>query len=286
MSRNLEEEHQPLLGDLTARTLAETTYHIDVARLDQRHSSRHPVVGALKTAIMIILTPVLIVSVGAIATVFMWIGPDAIKQRLVSVFLPRLCHKVGILFQPERDELLKGCSGRVLDVGCGGGAYMRYFHNADAIVALEPVQSMHSKIRSEASNNGIEADRLTLLSIDIESYIQQYGVNDKFDWIILGNVLCEVNDPISTLQAVDALIQPRSGRIYYCEHIGCPKHTWKRRWQDWMNPFWKTLSYGCNSNRDSLEYISTLNDWEVISWQYSNFTVGLGPFVLGLARKK
>jgi len=38
------------------------------------------------------------------------------------------------------------------------------------------------------------------------------------DWIILGNVLCEIPDVDEALRILDRLLKP-GGRVYYSEHV-------------------------------------------------------------------
>jgi photosystem II stability/assembly factor-like uncharacterized protein len=69
-----------------------------------------------------------------------------LRSTLLSMFVPRIMESVDKEFHTERKTLLSGISGRVLDVGSGGGAYMRYLTKAQGsveVVAVEPVQHMH-----------------------------------------------------------------------------------------------------------------------------------------------
>jgi len=219
----------------------------------------------------------------------MYFAPLRLKNRLDSWWLPLICGKLDEEFAPERKVLLAECAGRVLDVGSGGGAYMRYFQRATAITALEPVQELHTTIRKQAASHGIQSDRLTVLAMDAETFAEQASCDDhneeSFDWVILGNVLCEAENPGTTLEAIDQLLKPGVGRVYFSEHIACPAGCWERRLQEWINPLWCTISNGCNVNRDSLHAIYNMSNWKVIHWTYNSVKVGMGPFVLGLATK-
>jgi len=301
MASDQPDERHPLLEVLApspssavSQTLAGETYTIDPSRVEDKKSV-WPVTKALKTAVTIALAPVAVVT-GAVATTVMFLSPVAIQERIASFFIAFTCSKLDELFGPERRELLRNCSnnaGRVLDIGTGGGAYLRYFKDATEIVALEPMVPLHDKIRKEADAQGIPSDRLTLLAMGAEEYylkLQQSEEGEKalFDWIILGNVLCEIptSNRASVLRAVDTLLHPETGHIYFSEHVGCPQGTWRRCLQDWINPFWRTLSHGCNCNHDSVLDIQSVPHWDVVAWTYHKVRVGLGPFVMGLARKK
>jgi hypothetical protein len=41
----------------------------------------------------------------------------------------------------------------------------------------------------------------------------------------------------------------------------------------------------CNCNRDSLDALEGMAEWDVISWQMNNLTAFTVPIVMGLVRK-
>ena len=165
-------------------------------------------------------------------------------------------------------------------MGAGGGAYFQYFTKADRVVAVEPQEVMYPILNKVANENGlVEPTKEFSIVRDLED------VKGSFDHVIFGNVLCEVPNVDQTLQQVDKLLAP-GGRVYFSEHIGRPAGTWARWFQDFYNPMHRHISVGCNCNRDSLEKMRSMENWEVVYWKYEHFQVCMGPFVLGLAMKK
>ena len=163
---------------------------------------------------------------------------------------------------------------------------MRFFRNATHVVALEPMSELHAVIREEAEQWLPQHTTMDVVSLHLDEYLNQYPDQvGTFDWVILGNVLCEVPCVETTLRSVNQILKDE-GQVYFSEHIGCKCSSWQRRLQNMLNPWWKTVSGGCNINRDSLDLIQAIPDWEVISWNFHTLRVGLGPFVLGLAQKK
>ena len=67
---------------------------------------------------------------------------------------------------------------------------------------------------------------------------------EQFDRIILGNVLCEVDDPVSFLRTVDSLLKP-GGRVYFSEHV-LEDSGWRRTLQHLVAPWWALVSDGCH----------------------------------------
>jgi 2-polyprenyl-3-methyl-5-hydroxy-6-metoxy-1,4-benzoquinol methylase len=111
--------------------------------------------------------------------------------------------------------------------------------------------NMHDGIRQVAKQVGILDKNLTILPLTLEEYVnsmQQRGMQkQQFDWIIVGNVLCEVSDPIAALEGIKILTKP-GGHVYFSEHEGAASGTWVRRVQDMFNPVWVKVTDGCNCN--------------------------------------
>lgn len=220
------------------------------------------------------------------------------RESLISMVIPRVMQRVEREFHRERQELLATVSGRVLDVGSGGGAYMRYLGrgpsdtttsktgggNVREVVAVEPLEHLHPLIRSKAEEAGVQS--LTVCREMDELFGDANEVTNPFDWVVLGNVLCEVPDVPSIVHQVSRLLKP-GGKVYFQEHVGRRVGTWQRAVQDFVNPAWRHMSGGCNCNRDSVSILKSHSCWEdVVDWQYDHISVGLGPMVLGLAQKK
>jgi len=154
------------------------------------------------------------------------------------------------------------------------------------VVALEPVDNFHAGYRKLAEEAGLEDSNVEMYACDIETYVRELPTKKgQFDWIILGNVLCEVDNQISTLASIKHLLKP-GGHVYFSEHIAAPKGTWARFVQDLINPWWRTAGGGCNCNRDSLLNLRNTPGFQIISWQYPRPQVLFGTFVLGLIQKK
>jgi hypothetical protein len=98
----------------------------------------------VKTALRVIVLPVAL-PFGLIYAAAM-VTP-LLRNKVLGLFLPIGMNALDKIFQTEREALLRHVSGKVLDVGSGGGAYLRYTHNADDVVAVEPVEELHPKIR-------------------------------------------------------------------------------------------------------------------------------------------
>jgi SAM-dependent methyltransferase len=260
--------------DLVSKTLVGQTYTLRASPSVPAYQT------TAKTALSILLLPIS-VPIGLV-----WAAAMATPLRswMISMFIPRIMEGVDKEFHTEREKLLSGISGRVLDVGSGGGAYMRYLTNAQGpveVVAVEPVQHMHPIIHTAGKSLGS--------SLKIVNHLEDLKEDDQesFDWVIFGNVLCEVPDVRQTVHHVVSRLLKPGGKVYFQEHIAQKEGSWQRKVQDFVNPAWRHMGGGCNCNRDSVAIMKGHSSWEgVVEWQYNHYTVALGPMVLGLAQKK
>lgn len=259
----------------TVKNLGKYSYAIpDVAI----HSS--PFQQSLMIALALVVSPFLLIAL-IIYTFLIILAPTAIKERLISTAIPLMMTRLEQKTMNQRKLLLQRVHGKVLDVGAGAGTYLQYCQNASHYVAIEPVQGMHHMIANKAKQAGFQDFQLTIRSDTFESYDAPPGT---FDWIILGNVLCEVHEVQVTLDKVNHLLKP-GGHVYFSEHLGAPLHSRTRTFQNIINPWWNRISGGCNCNRDSLHAIEGMASWDVVSWSLHGIKVWGGPMVIGLARK-
>lgn len=270
------------------QTLDGQTYRLDTSQLQIKLNERNPTwKKALQTSVMVVATPILL-PVVALYTFSMYVGPQWWRNKVTAAMVSTFMKQVEQVFEDERKELLKGITATdtVMDLGAGSGCYLDHLSQCGHLVAIEPCANFHNDYKKRALQAGLAESQLELHACDLETYLKDHPEKKgTFDWIVLGNVLCEVDDQQPTLQCIDQLLKPHKGRVYFSEHCGMPQGTWARWIQDRVNPLWRTAGAGCNCNRDSLANIKNTG-WQVVSWNYSALKVMLGPFVLGLAMKK
>jgi SAM-dependent methyltransferase len=263
---------------LTVQSLGEFTYAIpEVAR-----ESTSLLTRCIQFA-MVLFFPISF-SLFTVFTGIMTAGPKSWRMAIISRMIPMMMKRMKSKTLNQRKLLLQHLKGRVLDVGSGGGAYFSLFKDkASHVVALEPVSKMHDTIRYEAQKACFHDFQITISTQTVEEYASSHPT-EKFDWVILGNVLCEVENQKSTLEAISRLLL-EGGHVYFSEHLAAHPSTFTRNFQNFINPWWRRVSGGCNCNRDSLHALEEMADWDVISWQMNNLKVFSVPIVMGLARK-
>jgi SAM-dependent methyltransferase len=240
----------------------------------------------MKTTLTVVSFPVW-VPLGGLYLAFQFLAPQSWRDKLFfGHLLPRGMDAANKAQRAKRQVLLQHVSGRVLDVGAGSGSYFCYYTQADAIVAVEPGETLHPHLRKAAARYLQHQKEPMVIVRDL---VELDPAKYQFDWIILGNVLCEVLCQVEALQRVNQLLAP-GGHVYFSEHMGCPKGTWQRRLQDAINPIWHRGTMGCNCNRDTLLHLQQQQQdghWHQLAyWTVRNVTIGLGPLILGLAYKK
>mmetsp|Transcript_9491 Transcript_9491/g.34808 ORF Transcript_9491/g.34808 Transcript_9491/m.34808 type:complete len:301 (-) Transcript_9491:1059-1961(-) len=243
------------------------------------------VVGvAAYTGYGMLLLAALVVPIGSIIG-FITVGnlvSKSFAEKASAKIIPVVMQGISKKFRNVRGELLKGLKGKVLDLGAGGGAYLPFAVGKPVTqyVAVEPNEKMHAAIAGAARDAELRCP------LDVRGGFLQdiVGENGTYDAIILGNVLCEVHDVRATLQQLDKLLRPDTGRIYFSEHVLDEDQTLRRLMQHLLHPWWVTFSNGCNCNRRTLHLMrQEFGTARVKSWTFyaggfpwtARFEVGL-----------
>ena len=170
---------------------------------------------------------------------------------LSALYLPSVMKGLDKAMRELREELLKGLRGKVLDVGCATGLYLRYARGKDVseYVALEPNTHMHAALKERAAGLGFAVRTTSQLIQDIPA-----SEDATYDAIILGNVLCEVPEQDDALRHCRRLLKD-GARCYFSEHV-LDDDSLLRRWlQHALAPWWERVSDGCHCNRRTLPRI-------------------------------
>jgi hypothetical protein len=150
--------------------------------------------GLLKT-LLNFLVAVLVMFL-CLATFIPFVGGKAASAKLIAYLLPFAMDSVDRRFRNIRKELMKSIHGQVLDFGSGAGANLKYCLLSGKVVsvmALEPNKNLIPKLTKVMADLakyhvGTPMPRWEICS----NFVQDVPGSEIFDWIILGNVLCEV----------------------------------------------------------------------------------------------
>ena len=144
----------------------------------------------------------------------------------------------------DRQRLLQGARGRVLELGIGTGANLAlYGDTVSEIHGLEPEAAMLALARRHARDAGIRQP-LHLLRGDARRLPYPDG---HFDTVVACLVFCTIPEPELAAREMHRVLAP-GGRLLLLEHIasGRPRTF---RWQRRVDPLWHHLACGCHPPR-------------------------------------
>lgn len=189
-----------------------------------------------------------------------------------------------ILSTPEvmkyRKEVLKDVSGEVLEIGFGTGLNLScYPSSINEITVIDTNAGMNSlaQKRVDKSNIKVHLELLNAETLPFES--------NSFDTIVSTFTLCSIENVDAAIQELHRVLKS-DGKLIFLEHgLSTDKNISK--WQNFINPFYKIPSDGCNLNRD-IKDILVRNDFKFkfIEQFYSKDMIKLAGYLYkGIAVK-
>ena len=146
-----------------------------------------------------------------------------------------------------REGVLAGANGRVLEIGGGTGANLRFYGPAvESLTLTEPetpmLRRLERKVRAQAS-------AATVLRAPAEDLPFS---DDSFDVAVSTLVLCGVEDQPRVLRELGRVLRP-GGQLLFFEHVRSTDAQ-LARFQDRMNGI-NRFVVGCDCNRPTLDVI-------------------------------
>jgi ubiquinone/menaquinone biosynthesis C-methylase UbiE len=183
----------------------------------------------------------------------------------------------------QRDELLAGLSGRVVEIGAGNGMNFRHYPpTVDEVVALEP----EAYLREKATNAALSAPvRVSVRDGVAEPLPLEDG---RFDAAVASLVLCTVPDPGRALAELRRVLNP-GGELRFLEHVRSESPR-KARVQEWLDDsgLWPRLGGGCHCGRDTARAIEEagFRVERVRSFALGPSWMHTNPHVIGVAARQ
>lgn len=206
-----------------------------------------------------------------------------LKDWMVGRIVPGMMLGMDKMMKDVKLELLKDMKGDVLDFGSGGGGYLQYVakfqENINSICCMEPCVNLHPKILHEANKCSLKINLYGGYSSDL---LKTKG-KEQFDFIIVGNVLCEVPSQQAVLSDIYDLLKP-NGKVFFMEHVGNKKGTKTRKMEDRYNFLWNIVSGGCNMNRDTLQVLIK-QPLDLYTWELTDPGPMINRHYVGLFHK-
>ncbi|GAA3923104.1 class I SAM-dependent methyltransferase [Actinoplanes auranticolor] len=146
----------------------------------------------------------------------------------------------------ERQALVAGLSGRVVEVGAGNGlTFAHYPAEVTEVVAVEP----EPRLRAAAA---VAARRAPVPVKVVEGLAEHLpGADGGFDAAVAGLVLCSVPDQGAALAEIRRVLRP-DGQLRFFEHVAAHEPGMMRRAQRLADAtLWPRLFGGCHTGRDT-----------------------------------
>ena len=181
-----------------------------------------------------------------------------------------------------RQDLLRQVSGEVLEVGAGTGASIElYSDDVTRLVVTEPDKHMRAQLEQKIKN-------LHLQNIEVAGGTAEKVEADdaSFDYVVTSLVCCSVADQKSCLAEFKRVLKPGGGLVFM-EHVAAAEGTSRRRWQNRLNPLWKTFMGNCHINRETEQAILD-EGFEIVQINRESMRKALPivrPTIRGIARK-
>lgn len=207
-------------------------------------------------------------------------SPDSMRPRLNAWLLHRAEAFMHRAYGPRKRAVFRDLPSRVVEIGPGAGANLRYYRPGTRVTAVEPNPAMHAPLRAAAARRGValEIRELRGEALDLP--------DESVEAVVGTLVLCSVSDPARVVAEIRRILTP-GGRYIFLEHVAAPPLTTLGRWQRLLHGPWQWLFDGCHLHRDThitlqrAGFAALDMDCFVLSLPGMPFT----PHIFGLARK-
>jgi ubiquinone/menaquinone biosynthesis C-methylase UbiE len=172
----------------------------------------------------------------------------------------------------DRDALLAGLHGEVVEIGCGTGVnFAHYPPEVTRVVAVEPEPHLRADAVKHAAHAAVPVE---VVGGTAESLPLPDGGCDA---AVTSLVLCSVTDQADALAEIQRVLRP-GGELRFYEHVVAHRDHGAavQRWLD-SSGVWPRLGAGCHVSRDTLSAIEASG---FALGEHRRFMSGFGPFAL------
>jgi AhpD family alkylhydroperoxidase len=204
-------------------------------------------------------------------------GAGDVRHPVFARVWSRISGKVGS--DEQREELLAGLRGRVLEVGAGDGRnFAHYPPEVSGVLAVEPEPYLR-RLADDAARAAPIPVRV------LEGTAELLPIDDRaFDGVVSSLVLCSVTDQQTALDELHRVLAP-GGELRFFEHV-IAERSFGQAVQAGLDRsgIWPQLGAGCHLARDTVGAIVAAGFTVERVRRFSSGPGTLGiPFVLGRA---
>jgi ubiquinone/menaquinone biosynthesis C-methylase UbiE len=163
------------------------------------------------------------------------------NEHVVPRFLQCTCTSPAIM--KLREKVVPLASGRVFEIGCGGGINQQFYDPArvTSFSGMDPSAKGLDYAREAAAKKGWQADIRQGVGEAIPFE------DESFDCVVCTFTLCSVESQAQTVSELNRILKP-GGRMLFAEHGKAPDAS-VRKWQGRIEPLWKKIAGGCHLAR-------------------------------------
>lgn len=165
----------------------------------------------------------------------------SVRGRFNAWFLHTIENHIHRHTGKRKRKLFEDLPCSAVELGPGTGANFRYYRAGTVLTAIEPNLMMHSRLRRNAEQYGINLDIRGLkkdgLGLDLAS--------ESTEAVISTLVLCSVGNQRQVLNEVHRILRP-GGRFLFLEHVAARRGTLMRYFQDLIRQPWQWCFEGCD----------------------------------------
>jgi SAM-dependent methyltransferase len=171
---------------------------------------------------------------------------ETVHHPIVARMWDRISTKADASAQGDhRDELLRGLSGRVLEIGAGNGVNFGHYPTAVAeVLAVEPEAHLRERAVQAASRARVPVHVIDSLAAPLSAEDASYDAG------VACLVLCTVPDQAEALAELHRVIRP-GGELRFYEHVVSRRPGRARLERAADRLFWPRVAGGCHMSRDT-----------------------------------
>ena len=145
----------------------------------------------------------------------------------------------------RRDQLLRGLTGRVIEVGAGNGLnFARYPSGVTDVLAVEPEAHLRELAQAAARDAPVPIEV-------VDGVADRLPAGDAtFDAAVTSLVLCSVPDVPATLAEMRRVLRP-GAELRFFEHVRADTPGLARLQRVLDATLWPTFVGGCHTHRDT-----------------------------------
>jgi SAM-dependent methyltransferase len=183
----------------------------------------------------------------------------------------------------QRERLLSGATGRVLEIGAGTGANLPHLPAGLArLVLVEPSAPMRARLVARVSEHSGPLPAETRVVAGSAAALP--AADGTVDTLIATLVLCSVPDLDEAVAELRRVVAP-DGRLLVIEHV--VGHGRTRQIQSVIDPAWRVVARGCRLVRDTRAALERggFDTSDVVGWRLPGGGI-TGPALVGTARPR